>query len=93
MQVTLRRSPGVGLANREQAEQRGNADQLLSRLKNSGYSNATIRTDTTQAIPIYRVRLGPIANVQQFDELVREMSELHIRDTHLVTESMPAAGG
>ena len=72
---------------------RVNAEQLVSRLKDTGYSAAAIQTDTTQAATLYRVRIGPIANVQQFDELVRQMSALKIKDTHLVTESSPAAGG
>ncbi|MDH3976870.1 MAG: septal ring lytic transglycosylase RlpA family protein [Gammaproteobacteria bacterium] len=72
---------------------RANAEQLVTRLKQQGYSAAAIQTDTTPTATLYRVRIGPIANVQQFDELVRQMAALQIKDTHLVTESAPAAGG
>ena len=37
---------------------------------------------------IFRVRLGPIADVAEYDELIEKMAALEIVDTHLVSESV-----
>ncbi len=73
--------------------ERANAQQLLERLRAGGFANAVIRTDTTQVAPIYRVRLGPITDVAEYDALVAKMATLAINETHLVTEAGSAAGG
>jgi len=73
--------------------ERANAQQLLERLQAGGFANAVIRTDTSRVAPIYRVRLGPISDVAEYDALVAKMATLAIGETHLVTEAGSAAGG
>jgi len=69
-----------------------NAQQLLDRLHGSGFSNAVIRSDTAKVPSMFRVRLGPIADVAEYDELIEKMAALEIIDTHLVSESGNAPG-
>jgi rare lipoprotein A len=71
---------------------RTNAQQLLDRLHGSGFSNAIIRSDTGGAPSMFRVRLGPIADVTEYDLLIEKMAALEIVDTHLVSESRNAPG-
>lgn len=71
---------------------RANAQQLLNRLHGSGFTNAVIRSDTVRMPSIFRVRLGPIADVAEYDELVEKMATLEIIDTHLVSETGNASG-
>ena len=35
---------------------------------------------------LYRVRIGPIADVNEYDSIVRQLQRLGINDTHLVTD-------
>jgi len=73
--------------------ERANAQQLLDRLHGSGFPNAVIRSDTTRIPSLFRVRLGPIADVAEYDALVEKMSALQIIDMHLVSEPGNASGG
>lgn len=61
-----------------------NATQVASRLRAAGISNVTIRIPDA-ASPLYRVRVGPLADVDTFDLLKNRISDLGI-DTLLVTE-------
>jgi len=69
-----------------------NAQQLLDRLQSSGFENAAIHPDTAGAPPIFRVRLGPIADVAEYDKLIEKMATLEIVETHLVSESVNVPG-
>ena len=42
--------------------------------------------DKTASQTLYRVRIGPIADVIQYDSIVAELQRLGITETHLVTE-------
>jgi rare lipoprotein A len=80
-----------------------NAQQLEQKLINNGIVNVLIRYDASSEPALYRVRLGPIADVDEYDALVARMAGLNISNTHLVTErpdatisatmSNPAPGG
>ncbi len=72
---------------------RSNAQRLVDRLHGNGYHSAAIRSDTVRVPPIFRVRLGPVNDVAEYDELVNKMTELEIVDTHLVTESGSVPSG
>jgi rare lipoprotein A len=61
-----------------------NATQLAVRLRTQGFPDVIIRNpDTTVAL--YRVRIGPIADVASFDALAARIANLGI-DARLVTE-------
>jgi rare lipoprotein A len=61
-----------------------NATQLATRLRAAGIKDVNIRQPTATAT-LYRVRVGPIADVSTFDQLAAQLSKLGIA-TLLVTE-------
>jgi rare lipoprotein A len=66
--------------------ERSNAQLLQQQLKTSGIQNVVIHYDDDSDASLYRVRLGPIANVNEYDALVERMASMQISDTHLVIE-------
>lgn len=65
---------------------RANATRRLATLKSSGVSNVFIYKDTSSSPPLHRVRVGPVANVVQYDALVEELEGIGITDPYLITE-------
>jgi rare lipoprotein A len=63
-----------------------NARQLRDQVRTSGVSNIVIRHDSSSQPAIYRVRLGPINAVDEYDALVQKMAAMQIIDVHLVIE-------
>jgi hypothetical protein len=53
-------------------------------LRDGGVGPAFVHEDVAQAL--YRVRIGPIADVTQYDSIVAQLERLGISETHLVTE-------
>ena len=67
----------------------GDADNARRRydlLRDGGIGKAFVHEDQSRPETLYRVRIGPVADVDQYDSLVAELARLGIRDTHLVTE-------
>lgn len=64
----------------------GNAERLRSRLQTSGLANVLIMEGGEDLRPLYRVRLGPIADVTEYDRLSDQVAALDIHDAMLVTE-------
>jgi len=58
---------------------RENATRRLAALRSRGIGTAFVQT-------LYRVRIGPIKNVVQYDIIVEELETLGITDPYLVTE-------
>jgi rare lipoprotein A len=65
-----------------------NAQKLQEQLNGHGISNVVIRYDESREPALYRVRLGPITNVSEYDLLVKRVGGIQIKDTHLVTETV-----
>ena len=65
---------------------RTNAARRLSALSQSGISNAFIHEDNLSSSTLYRVRIGPVAGVVQYDALVEELEGLGITDPYLITD-------
>ena len=63
-----------------------NARRRFALLRSSGVGNAFVLEDYSQSPALYRVRIGPIADVIQYDSLVARLQNLGISETHLVTE-------
>ncbi|MET0279852.1 MAG: septal ring lytic transglycosylase RlpA family protein [Steroidobacteraceae bacterium] len=61
-----------------------NAEQLARRLRAAGVAGVTIR-EPDAAVSLYRVRVGPVADVATFDLLAAQMARLGV-GTVLVTE-------
>jgi len=65
---------------------RGNAERRLALLASSGVTNAFIYEDVSTDPPLLRVRIGPVADVIQYDILVEELEGMGIMDPYLVVE-------
>jgi rare lipoprotein A len=65
---------------------KANADRRLQLLRSGGLGTAAVHTDTNVNPPLYRVRMGPIRGVEEYDLLVEELSSLGIVDPIIVTE-------
>ena len=65
---------------------RDNAERRHQLLIARGIANSFVHSDQSVAPPLYRVRIGPITEVEQYDVLVEELERLGISDPYLVTE-------
>ena len=63
-----------------------NARRRYAELRNGGIGPAFVHEDRSTSPTLYRVRIGPIADVLQYDSIVQELQRLGITETHLVTE-------
>ena len=63
-----------------------NAQRRYALLRSNGVTIAFVHKDETSSPPLYRVRIGPITSVEQYDALVTHLTNLGISDTHLVTD-------
>jgi rare lipoprotein A len=66
--------------------ERSNAARRLAFLSGSGIDKGFIFEDKSSGTTLYRVRIGPVANVVQYDVLVGELKGLGITDPYLITE-------
>lgn len=65
---------------------RENADRRLALLRSGGIGAAFVLEDTSMQPALYRVRMGPIQGVDQYDMLVQELAKLDINDPLIVTD-------
>jgi len=65
---------------------RQNAARRLAVIAESGVDNAFIHEDTSTSPSLYRVRVGPVADVAAYDLLVGELASLGIADPYLISE-------
>lgn len=63
-----------------------NARRRFALLTNGGIGNAFVLEDNSTSPALYRIRIGPIADVLQYDNLVSQLQNLGISETHLVTD-------
>ena len=63
-----------------------NARRRFSLLRNGGIGPLQVYEDNSASQTLYRVRIGPIADVVQYDSIVEDLQRLGITETHLVTE-------
>jgi rare lipoprotein A len=63
-----------------------NAQRLVERLRAAGLSNAFVGSTTRGDRTWFRVRLGPVATVADFDQLVAKLATLGIPDARLATD-------
>jgi rare lipoprotein A len=64
-----------------------NAQHLLTRLQEAGIANAFIASPLQgRSSALYRVRLGPVASVAEFDALHARLATLGIHDARLATD-------
>jgi len=63
-----------------------NAERLVERLRAAGLGSAYVAPKARAERTLYRVRLGPVASVDEFDRTVAELSTLGIRDARLAVD-------
>ena len=63
-----------------------NAARLVARLKAEGYDTAFVRQDAVNGRALYRVRIGPVPTVDEFDRAVAQLKRLGIDDARLAAE-------
>jgi rare lipoprotein A len=66
--------------------ERSNAARRLEFLSRSDIDNAFIFEDKSSGTSLFRVRVGPVADVIQYDLLVEELEGLGITDPYLISE-------
>ena len=65
---------------------RANAERRLRFLNASGIRNAFIYEDFASNPALLRVRIGPVANVIQYDILVEELENIGVTDPYLIVQ-------
>ncbi len=65
---------------------RANAERRLSLLRSGGIGAAAVHADSSVSPALYRVRMGPIQGVDQYDLLVEELAKLGVVDSIIVTD-------
>jgi rare lipoprotein A len=63
-----------------------NADRRVALLRSGGIGAGFVLEDSSAVPTLFRVRMGPIRSVEQYDMLVEELDKLGITDPILVTE-------
>ena len=66
--------------------ERSNAERRIALLSRGGITNGFIHEDRTTGVALYKVRIGPIAGVIQYDILVEELENVGITDPYLISE-------
>ena len=66
--------------------ERSNAERRHALLLSGGIDTAFIDADKDSSPRLYRLRIGPIADVLEYDILVEQLEILGIRDPYLVTK-------
>ena len=66
--------------------EQGNAQRMLDRLHKAGMPSAFILAPPDGKPPLYRVRVGPIGSVPEFDQLAAKLKALGIPDARLATD-------
>ena len=64
---------------------RVNAERRLALLRQYDVGDTVIVADTARSPALYRVQIGPVANVFDYDRLVAELLRIGIDDPYLVT--------
>ena len=65
---------------------RENAERRSTALSAAHIANVFIHADTSDSPTLYRVRIGPIHDVIQYDVIVEELENIGIPDPYLITE-------
>jgi rare lipoprotein A len=69
-----------------------NADKLARQLSNEGITKVSVHKENNGQPVLYRVRIGPLRTVTEYDHIVRQVEELAIAETQLVIDPSPASG-
>jgi rare lipoprotein A len=70
-----------------------NAQKLADRLTASGIQNARLHVTPGESPLVYRVRIGPMYSIDDYDRMVQRVSMMQIKDTQLVIEAASVKAG
>jgi rare lipoprotein A len=63
-----------------------NAGRLVDKLRGGGYGKIFVRDDQIAGRRMYRVRIGPVPDVAEFDRVVGALERAGINDAHLALD-------
>ena len=63
-----------------------NAERLANKLRGGGYGKVFVRDDSIAGRKMYRVRIGPVPDVPNFDRIVAALERAGVRDAHLALD-------
>jgi rare lipoprotein A len=63
-----------------------NAERLAAQLRGGGYGKIFVRDDLIAGRKMYRVRIGPVPNVPEFDRIVAALERAGVHDAHLALD-------
>jgi rare lipoprotein A len=63
-----------------------NAERLAQRLRDGHYGKVLVRDDMIAGRRMYRVRIGPVPDVPEFDRIVVALEQVGVRDAHLALD-------
>ncbi len=63
-----------------------NARRRLRMLRSNGFNQSFVFTDRQSQATLYRVRIGPIADVAEFDRMIDKLRDVGIEETHLIAD-------
>jgi rare lipoprotein A len=63
-----------------------NAERLAQKLRGGRYGTVFVRDDQIAGRRMYRVRIGPVPDVAQFDRVVAALEQAGIHDAHLALD-------
>lgn len=67
-----------------------NARLLMNRLQSDGLDDVFVHYEPGVVPALYRVRIGPVETVDEFQQLVKQVEALNVMGGHLVVEASPA---
>jgi rare lipoprotein A len=63
-----------------------NAERLAARLRGGSYGKVFVRDDEIAGRKMYRVRIGPVPDVAEFDRVVAALEQAGVKDAHLALD-------
>jgi rare lipoprotein A len=63
-----------------------NAQRLADTLRTSGYPGTAVRSERQNSRTLYRVRIGPVSNAEEFDRVVAHLKSLGVADARLTDD-------
>jgi rare lipoprotein A len=66
--------------------EKANAERLLARMRATGVGPAFVRSDEREGRTLYRVRVGPVPSVAEFDRVIEELRAIGVSDARLALD-------
>ena len=63
-----------------------NAERLAEKLRGGSFGKVIVRDDQIAGRKMYRVRIGPVPNVAEFDRVVAALEQAGVKDAHLALD-------